>query len=192
MPAPPPKEKGGHLHLRSRNKAPLIPPQRCGCLQFSWDKGLWQVISGKDGRREKIGGGKVGRALKMEVLGTKRVIRRNSEHSLISIQDPQGNEQGGWGGTGLDNDYGIKGVVWHLPHPAHPSQPYHLYQNHYKGILPGPPTFPGSPPPPSGTSLQLTLPTTGSSASPSTSLHILKGAYQVPGPGLSPAIMPGW
>ena len=99
---------------------------------------------------------------------------------------------GGGGGTGLDNDYGVKGVVWHLPRPVHPSRPYNLYQDHYKGILPGPPTFPGSPPPPSGTSLQLTLPTTGSCASPSTSLHILKGAYQVPGPGLSPAIMPGW
>ena len=39
----------------------------------------------------------MGGALKMEVLGAKRVIR-NSEHSLISIQDPQGNEHGGWGG----------------------------------------------------------------------------------------------
>ena len=60
------------------------------------------------------------------------------------------------------------------------------------GILPGRPSPPGPPPQPSGTSLQLTFPITGFSASPTHSLHILKGAYQVPDPGLSPAIMPGW
>lgn len=51
---------------------------------------------------------------------------------------------------------------------------------------------PGSHPPPPGTSLQLTLPISGFSAFLSVSLHIVKGAYQVPDPGLSPAIMSGW
>lgn len=60
------------------------------------------------------------------------------------------------------------------------------------GILPGRPSLPGPPPQPSGTSLQFTLSITGFSASPTLSLHIFKGAYQVPNPRLSPAIVPGW
>ena len=27
-------------------------------------------------------------------------------------------------------------MLWCLPYPAHPSGPYNLYQDHYKGILP--------------------------------------------------------
>lgn len=79
-----------------------------------------------------------------------------------------------------------------LPCPAHSFRPYNLYQDCDMGIPPGRPSLPGLPPQPSGTSLQLTFPITGFSASPTLSLHIPKGAYQAPDPGLSPAIMPGW
>lgn len=84
-------------------------------------------------------------------------------------------------GTGLGNEYGISGMLWHLPCPVHSSRPYNLYQDHYKGILlvlllSGIPL-----PPPPGTSLQLTHPNTGFSAS-RISLLIFSSAYHDPGP----------
>lgn len=53
------RKRGNHFHFWSRNKGPLIPPQRGG-LHSSWDRGL-----GKDEER-KMGGGKHGRRRRVE------------------------------------------------------------------------------------------------------------------------------
>lgn len=74
--------------------------------------------------------------------------------------------------------------------PPHPSKPHNIYQDHFKGILPG--LLLSRVSSPTLGSLSAIHSPLGFSASPSTSLHILMGAYQVPGPGLSPAIKLGW
>lgn len=47
------------------------------------------------------------------------------------------------GGRWLRHEYRISSVLRCLPDPAHPSKPYNLYQDHYKGILPGLATLQG-------------------------------------------------